>query len=164
VWTQPGRVQCGRELGPGNTDKFRVQTGFGRGSNDSNQTLHRTFRAFSVHSVFAEIKLFVAAAILFSWHSRAGERNSIDFIFSRILAAASYRKEFELAPYKLGIWYLCTVPQTPYRLCSFIPYNWIWKDDYGRWTEENVKGHGFILRHCFSVCLERLLKTTNDVR
>jgi hypothetical protein len=40
---------------------------FGPGSNDSNQTLYRTFRAFSGHSYFLrEKKLFVVALILCS--------------------------------------------------------------------------------------------------
>jgi hypothetical protein len=43
--------------------------GFGPGSNDSNQTLYRTFRAFSGHSFFARKELFVVAFILYSWHS-----------------------------------------------------------------------------------------------
>jgi hypothetical protein len=60
------RTQPGPETGPGSTDNVRVRIGFGPGSNDSNQTLYRTFRAFSGHSFFANKELFVVALILCS--------------------------------------------------------------------------------------------------
>jgi hypothetical protein len=45
-------------LGPTRpTDNVRVRSGFGPGSNDSNQTSSRTFRAFSGHSFFAKKRL-----------------------------------------------------------------------------------------------------------
>jgi hypothetical protein len=41
----------------------QIMFGFGPGSNDSNQTLYRTFRAFSDHSFFAKKKLQVFLVI-----------------------------------------------------------------------------------------------------
>jgi hypothetical protein len=52
--------------GPGSTDNVRVRAGFLTGSNDSNQTLYRIFRAFSGHSYLAKKRLFVVALMLCS--------------------------------------------------------------------------------------------------
>jgi hypothetical protein len=52
--------------GPGSTNNIRARAGFRPGSNDSNQTLYRTLRAFSGHSFFAKKKLFVVALMLCS--------------------------------------------------------------------------------------------------
>jgi hypothetical protein len=46
VCTGPGLA---RPVGPGITDYVWVRVGLGPSSNDSNQTLYRTFRAFSGH-------------------------------------------------------------------------------------------------------------------
>jgi len=37
--------------GPGSTDILRVRAEYGPGSNDTNQTLHKTSRVFSIHSL-----------------------------------------------------------------------------------------------------------------
>jgi hypothetical protein len=66
--------------------------GSGPGSNDSNQTSHRAFRAFSGHSICPNKELFVVALILCSWHSRAPETNPTDLIFSGIFVAAPSHK------------------------------------------------------------------------
>jgi hypothetical protein len=66
----------------------QIMFGSGPGSNDSNQTLCRTFRAFSGHYFLAKKKLFIVALILCSWHSRAPETNPTDSIFSGIFVAA----------------------------------------------------------------------------
>jgi hypothetical protein len=87
--------------------------GFGPGPNESNQTFYRIFRAFSGHSFLAKKKLFVVALILCSWHSWASETNPTHLIFSRIFVAYHSQIWFEITAYKLGIRYLCTVPQTP---------------------------------------------------
>jgi hypothetical protein len=50
--------------GPGQV--AQIMFGSGPSSNDSNQTLCRTFRAFSGHSVFTKKNLFVVALILCS--------------------------------------------------------------------------------------------------
>jgi hypothetical protein len=62
---------------------------------------------------FSKEKLFVIALIVSSWHSRAPERNPTDLIFSGIFVAASSQKQFEITPYKLGVRYIFTVPETP---------------------------------------------------
>jgi hypothetical protein len=88
VCTDPGltlgpRHDTAREPGPGLV--AQIMFGFGPGSNDTNQTLYRTFRAFWNHSFFfffAKNKLFVVALILCSWRSRAPEKipSTFDFL------------------------------------------------------------------------------------
>jgi hypothetical protein len=62
--------------------------GFGPSSDDSNQTLNRAFRAVSGHVFFfRKEKLFVAARILWSCHSRLPVTNRTDLIFFGIFVA-----------------------------------------------------------------------------
>jgi hypothetical protein len=70
----------------------QIMFGSGPGSNDSNETLYREFRAFSDYSFFAKRKLFVVALILCSWHSQALETNPTDLTFSGIFLAAPSQK------------------------------------------------------------------------
>jgi hypothetical protein len=89
--TGPG-LALGPEPDPDSTDNVRVCAGFGYGSNYSNQTLYRIFRAFSGNSFFAKKKLFLVALILCSWHNRGPETNPTYLTFSGIFVAAPSQK------------------------------------------------------------------------
>jgi hypothetical protein len=85
-----GPTQPDMARGPGLVSQimFGVRAGFGPGSNYNNETLYRTFRAFSGHYFFAKQKLFLAALILYIYmHIRAPETNYTDLIFSGIFVA-----------------------------------------------------------------------------
>jgi hypothetical protein len=82
--------------------------------NNKNQPLNRTFRALSDNSFSTKKNLFVVALTLCSRQSRttAKKKSDTNLIFSGIFVAAPSQKKFDMTPYKLGIRYLCTGPQT----------------------------------------------------
>jgi hypothetical protein len=94
-------VCTGLGLGLGLGLVAQIMFGSGHDLSDSNQKLHKTFRAFSGHSFFREEALFLS-----SLHSRAPETDPVDFILSWIFVPAFSQKKFCITPYRPGIWCL----------------------------------------------------------
>jgi hypothetical protein len=74
----------GPEAGPkpGGSDNVWVRAGFRPGSNDSNQTIHRTFRALSGHSFFRKEKIIRSCAhlMLVTQSGSANKSHRLDFL------------------------------------------------------------------------------------
>jgi hypothetical protein len=84
----------------------QIMFGSGPGSDDSNRTLYRTFRAFSGHSFFRkENAIRSCAHLMLVTQSGSGNKSH------RLNFLGDFRS-CPLPPYKLDIRYLCTVPQT----------------------------------------------------